>query len=212
MKIEIWSDVVCPFCYIGKKNLEAAIRTLPNSPNIEVEWKSFLLDPTTYFQEGMTTETMLVQKKGIPLAQVKTMLAGVIDMGEAAGIPYHFDKVLPANSVLAHRLIHLAKAKNKQNEAKEAFLKAHFVEGLNIENEAVLKQVALSVGLTDQEVESVLTTDQYQAEVESDYLEAKELNINGVPFFVFDRKYALSGAQPVEQFVQVMKEALKAQT
>ncbi len=134
MKIEIWSDVMCPFCYIGKNNFEQALQKMPFKDDVQVEWKSFQLDPELNPKESKNTIEYFKEKKGFPEAQARQMIQQVSQMGKSAGIDFNFDKALITNTFSAHRLLHLAKKYNKSNEAEEALFKAHFIEGKNVGN------------------------------------------------------------------------------
>lgn len=205
MKIQIWSDVMCPFCYIGKKNFEAALETLPFKDEVEVEWKSFQLDPELTETSGLkTTSQYLSERKGLTIQQVNQMQQQVTEMGEKAGIHFDFYKNIIANTFLAHKLIHFAAKNNKANDAEELLFKAHFENGENIANVSVLLQIATTLGLNTEETKEVLTTNLFDNEVNNDILEAKNIGVSGVPFFVLNNKYALSGAQPTHLFAEAL--------
>lgn len=204
MKVEIWSDVMCPFCYIGKRHFEKAIEKLPFKDEIEVEWKSFQLNPTYHNTDNEDLYTYLARAKGMSVAQAKQMTGQVVGMAANAGLTLNFDKNVPANSFDAHRLVHLAKSKNKQDDAEEALFHAHFIEGKDIAKVEVLKEIGLALGLEANEIDQVLDGEIFTEAVNYDVYESKQLGIRGVPYFVLDRKYALSGAQPVPAFEQAI--------
>lgn len=204
MKIEIWSDVMCPFCYIGKRHLEKALSSLPFSNNIQIVWKSYQLNPHYRNTEGEDLYTYLAKSKGISIAQAEQMTLQVEQMAKAAGLTINFEKNIPANSFDAHRLIHFAAKNGKQDEVEEALFKAHFTEGKDVADLDTLIEIAVSIGLDKVEATDVLKSNAFAEEVRYDIYESQQMSIRGVPFFVMDRKYALSGAQPVEAFTQAI--------
>ncbi|MFH6998896.1 DsbA family oxidoreductase [Flavobacterium sp. FlaQc-57] len=209
MKIEIWSDIMCPFCYIGKRQLETALAEFPNG-DFEIEWKSFQLDPTITPQSGKDVYTFLAERKGISVDQSIEMHKGVVERAKSVGLDYHFDQAIISNSLAAHRIIHLAKTKNLGDEMEEIFFKAYFTEGRDLNDNKTLIELGVQAGLDEKDVQQVVENeDLYLSDVHSDIHEANQIGVQGVPFFVFDRKYAVSGAQPVEAFVQTIKEAQK---
>lgn len=209
MKIEIWSDIMCPFCYIGKRQLETALAEFPNG-EFEIEWKSFQLDPTITPQSGKDVYTFLAERKGISLDQSIEMHKGVVERAKSVGLDYHFDKAIISNSLTAHRIIHLAKAKKLGDEMEEIFFKAYFTDGKDLNDAQTLIELGSKAGLDSKEVQEVVENENlYLIDVKSDIREAQEIGVQGVPFFVFDRKYAVSGAQPVEAFVNTIREVQK---
>ncbi len=209
MKIEIWSDIMCPFCYIGKRQLEKALAEFPNN-EFEIEWKSFQLDPSITPQNGKDVYTFLAERKGISLEQSKEMHKGVVERAKSVGLDYHFEKAIVSNSLTAHRIIHLAKTKNLGDEMEEIFFKAYFTEGKDLNDSSTLIELGIEAGLGANEISEVVENeDMYLNNVKADIAEAQEIGVQGVPFFVFDRKYAISGAQPLEAFVQTISEAKK---
>jgi len=209
MKIEIWSDIMCPFCYIGKRQLETALAEFPNG-EFEIEWKSFQLDPTITPQSGKDVYTFLAERKGISLDQSIEMHKGVVERAKSVGLDYHFDKAIISNSLTAHRIIHLAKAKKLGDEMEEIFFKAYFTDGKDLNDAQTLIELGSKAGLDSKEVQEVVENENlYLSDVKSDIKEAQEIGVQGVPFFVFDRKYAVSGAQPVEAFVNTIREVQK---
>jgi predicted DsbA family dithiol-disulfide isomerase len=209
MKIEIWSDIMCPFCYIGKRQLEKALAEFPND-EFEIEWKSFQLDPSIIPQHGKDVYTFLAERKGISLEQSKEMHKGVVERAKSVGLDYHFEKAIVSNSLTAHRIIHLAKTKKLGDEMEEIFFKAYFTEGKDLNDASTLIELGSQAGLNENEVREVVENEKmYLNDVKKDIAEAQEIGVLGVPFFVFDRKYAISGAQPHETFVQTINEAKK---
>lgn len=210
MNVEIWSDVMCPFCFVGKRNFEAALRQLPFQDQIKVTWKSFQLDPTLPVDGAtMSAAEYLSQKKGFPKEKVAAMQAQLVQSGLAAGIDFHFERSIPANTFRAHRLIHFAQEQGKGNEMEEALFEAHFTEGKNVGDIETLADLAAGIGLDKQSALTYLQTDSGSEAVHRDIQEARELGVNGVPFFVLDRKYAVSGAQPVAAFVAALTQTFE---
>ncbi|WP_163409606.1 DsbA family oxidoreductase [Flavobacterium ajazii] len=209
MKIEIWSDIMCPFCYIGKRLLESALAEFPND-EFEIEWKSFQLDPLITSQPGKDVYAFLAEHKAITLEQSKEMHKGVAERAKSVGLDYNFDKAIISNSLTAHRIIQLAKSKGLGGEMEEIFFRAYFTEGRDLGNVSTLIELGVQCGLENNEVQDVVENESlYLSNVKADIDEAQEIGVRGVPFFVFDRKYAVSGAQPVETFVQTINEIKK---
>lgn len=202
MKIEIWSDVICPFCYIGKRNFETAMGQFADKNHIEVIWKSFQLDPTIPEVATESYLNYLVKRKGMPVNQVEGMLANVTEMASRAGLDYNLDRSVIVNSQKAHQLIQFAKSKKLGNEAEERLFSAFFTEGKNIADTETLVQLGKDFGLEENEIKANLEDEKYKYEIAQDIQEAQDIGVTGVPFFVFDRKYAVSGAQPAEAFLQ----------
>jgi predicted DsbA family dithiol-disulfide isomerase len=206
MKVEIWSDIMCPFCYIGKRRFEQALAQL-NPGQIQIEWKSFLLDPSMKPVAGKNIHHVLAEKKGWAIEYAEKINQQVAEMGSDVGLAYQFDKVIPANSFDAHRLTHLAATHGLQDAAEEKLFKAYFVEGKDIGAKSTLTTIGEDIGLSKQEVHDMLESDAFDHNVKADMQEAQQLGIRGVPFFVFDRKFAVSGAQPAEVFSKTMHAA-----
>ena len=207
MQVKIWSDVRCPFCYIGKKKFEAALEKFPHKDKVEIVWKSFQLDPSLKTDTGTTILEYFVKAKGVSEEQAREMFSGATQMAGEAGISMNMEKGILANSFNAHRLIQLAKTKELGNEIEEALFEIHFEKGKNIDDLTVLSELAASIGLNSEEVKKVLNSDAYAYEVKQDEMEARNIGVRGVPFFVLDDKYAISGAQPVEAFLQTLEKA-----
>lgn len=208
MKIEIWSDIVCPFCYVGKRHLEMALEQLPFKNDLEVIWRSYQLDPNLPVEGlNMSKKEYLVKNKGYSLEQVEGMMQHLEKAGEAVGITFNQEALIPVNTLLAHRLTHFAQARGKGNEMEEALFYAHFTVGENVGKKDVLVKLASTIGFDEVEVRSFLDTDKELKEVQEDIETAKNLGISGVPFFVLNQKYGVSGAQPVEAFVEAITQA-----
>ena len=196
VEIEVWSDVACPWCWVGKRNLEAATRGLETP--VRVAWRAFELDPAAPPSPPEAADYVgrIAKKYGVPRAHAEGTLARLCDAGSEAGIEFRFDRIKPGNTFDAHRLLHLASLRGRQNELKEELFQAYFVHGAPISDRGVLAETALAVGLDDDEIRRVLDSDTYTHEVRRDENRAHKLGIGGVPCFVFGRRYALSGAQP----------------
>lgn len=209
MKVEIWSDIMCPFCYIGKRRYETALSQFGHKGYVETVWKSFQLDPTIpeYFDRSVNVYQYLADRKGMSYEQSLKMHLNVVQMAKDAGLEYNFDKAVVANSYKAHRMLQLAKDKGKGDEAEERLFSAYFTEGKDFGSTEVLISLGNDIGLTAGEVTEALTEDLYANRVEEDIQEAREIGVTGVPFFVFNRKYAISGAQPSEGFLQALEKS-----
>lgn len=209
MRVDIWSDVVCPFCYIGKKRLEAAAEQA--GIELEVHWHSFELDPEAPMRQEISNSERLAQKYGRTLADVEEMQRNIAQMAAEEGIQFNWENANSGNTFNAHRIIHLAQSKGLGTEAKEAFFYSYMTQGLAIGERETLEDVAARIGLNPVEVEDVLDSEEYADFVKFDQDVAHEqLKVTGVPFFVFDQRVALAGAQPREVFLQVFEKALQA--
>ena len=209
IKIEVWSDINCPFCYIGKRQLETALKDFTQD-QMEVEWKSFELDPQGHPPKNANAEELLAKKYGRDLKWAQEMNANMTKMAKEAGLEFHLEKLVPANSFDAHRVLHLYKKFGKQNEMKERLLKVKFVEGRDISDKGILAELAQEQEISQEEIQKVLESDLYSRDVREDEEMAMKLGINGVPFFVINQQYALSGAQPVESFKEVLKKVTES--
>jgi predicted DsbA family dithiol-disulfide isomerase len=207
MKVDIWSDVMCPFCYIGKRRFEVALANFNHKEDIEVVWHSFQLDPEMTAQPGKDVYTYLAERKGISVEQSKQMHTGVVQMAREAGLEYNFDTAVIANSFDAHRFAHLAKTKGLGEAAEEALFKAYFTDGKDISNFDTLAQLGTGIGLDAAEVRATLNSDAFANAVDEDIYHASQIGVRGVPFFVLNDKYAVSGAQPAETFAGALNQA-----
>jgi predicted DsbA family dithiol-disulfide isomerase len=210
MKVEIWSDVVCPWCYIGKRRFESALARFEHRDDVDVVWRSFELDPTTPRSRSGNLAEHLSGKYGIDVGQAHQLQDRVAAVAAAEGLEYRFDLAQPTNSFDAHRLIHLARRYDQQDAMKERLLRAYFTEGRNIADLETLVELADDVGLVSAEVRSMLTSDELADEVRADQRDARALGISGVPFFVLDRAYGVSGAQPAEVMLDALRTAWAA--
>lgn len=205
MKVEVWSDFVCPFCYIGKRQLEKAIEDAGYAGQVEIKLKSFILDPTTPEDSYESTYEHLSKKYGMPMDEVKKMTDSVVQRAKEVGLHYNFDQLKTANTLKAHRLAKWAESKGKGAEFSEKIFHAYFIEGEAIGKRDVLIRLAEESGLDGKEAEEVLNSNQFAEDVEKDVKEAQLYGIRGVPFFVFENKYGISGAQQQEIFEQAVK-------
>ncbi|WP_345952583.1 DsbA family oxidoreductase [Mucilaginibacter sp. PAMB04168] len=207
MKVQIWSDVMCPFCYIGKRHFEEALSAFEHSDVVEVEWKSFQLNPALKTNPNISVYQSLADSKGWNLDYAKQLSNQVTEMAQQAGLQYNFDRAVVANSFNAHRLSHLAKKHGLGDALEERLFKAYFTDGLNIDDKEALVNISTEIGLKAEEVTAVLDSNVYADEVYQDIHEAETLNIRGVPFFVINNRYAVSGAQATEVFLNTIKTA-----
>lgn len=210
LTIEVWSDVVCPFCYIGKRELEHALERFAPRDSVRVVWKSFELDPEAPARAEQDTYGMLSERYGMTREQAKQRVESVVQRAATVGLTYHFDRVIVGHSFDAHRLLQYAKSKGKGDGMKERLFKAYFTEGRHLADRATLVALATEVGLDAKEVDALLSTAAFTEAVRADEAEATGLGISGVPFFVFDRRLAVSGAQAAEVFLQALQQAWDA--
>lgn len=209
MRVDIWSDVVCPFCYIGKKRLESAAAEA--GVELEVHWHSFELDPDAPARQEISNSERLAQKYARTLAEVEEMQRNIAAMAQQEGIQFNWENANSGNTFNAHRIIHLAQSKGLGSEAEEAFFFSYMTQGLAIGERETLEDVASRIGLNPVEVDDLLDSDQYADFVKFDQEVARDqLKVTGVPFFVFDQRIALAGAQPKEVFLQVLEKAQEA--
>lgn len=206
MKIEVWSDYVCPFCYIGKRLLEQSLDKTGYKDQAEVVFKAYELDPTSPKISTESTAEMLARKYGTTVEAAKQMNQQVGDRAKEVGLNYNFDAMKPANTFDAHRLAKFAKEKGKESELSELLLQSYFIDGKEIGRHEVLADLAVSIGLDRAEAEQVLSSDQYAEDVRADVNEAMQIGVKGVPFFVLNDKYAISGAQPAEVFENALRQ------
>lgn len=209
MKVDIWSDVRCPFCYIGKRKFETALDSFPHKEGVEIQWHSFELDPNLATNPGVNAIDHIAEIKGITHEQAKGMHRHVTQVAKEIGLDFNFEKNVVANSFNAHRLIQLAKTKGLANEAEEQLFRVHFTEGKNIDDVETLTQVGVAIGLDKNIVKEMLASDAFSKEVKQDEMQAQNFGISGVPFFILNNKYAVSGAQSPDVFLQALDQAWK---
>jgi predicted DsbA family dithiol-disulfide isomerase len=207
MHVEIWSDVVCPWCYIGKRRFEKALASFKHRDQVKITWKSFELDPNAPRTSGETVTQMLAKKYGMSEERAVAANEHVTSLAQEEGLDYHLELAYPNNTFDAHRLLHLAAAQGLQGEMKERLMRAYFTEGAQVGEIETLVKLAAEVGLDPARTRIALNGDSYADEVAADEKEARTLGISGVPFFVIDEKYGISGAQPVELFQQALEQA-----
>ena len=205
MKIDIWSDIRCPFCYIGKRKLEAGLAQFEHKDKVELVWHSFELDPSMQTQPHKNVYDHLAEIKGQTRQWSEQMHNQVTQTAKQVGLRFNFDKSVIANSFDAHRLIQLAKTKGLGDAAEEKLFKAYFTDGKNIADHDTLVQLGLEIGLDKTGIEQMLASESFAAEVKNDEATAQSIGIRGVPFFVFNEQYSISGAQPAEAFLQTLQ-------
>ncbi|MCF9000107.1 DsbA family oxidoreductase [Acinetobacter nectaris] len=207
MRVDIWSDVVCPFCYIGKKRLERVAEEM--NLDLEIHWHSFQLDPKSPASFSVPTTELIAKKYGRSIEEMEAMQVQIAEMAAEEGINFQWRKTKAGNSFDAHRVIHLAQSKGLGNKAKEAFFHAYMTEGLAIGERETVEEIASRIGLENGEVEDMLNSNEFAEFVKYDEDLAREkLNVTGVPFFVFDQRVALAGAQPAQVFEEVIQKTL----
>lgn len=208
MIVDIWSDTRCPFCFIGKKNFEKALQNFTQNDKIQVNWHSFQLDPKMKTDLSRNHYEYLSDIKGHSLQETIKMHENLIQIGRNAGIDFNFDEVKVSNSFKSQMLIQLAKEKGKANEMEELLFEAYFILGKNIDDIEVLSEIGERLGFTKEEIQTAVQSSELTELVNNDIEEAASLGINSVPFFVFNRKYAISGAQPTHLFSEVLEKSL----
>ncbi|MDD7930131.1 DsbA family oxidoreductase [Microbacterium sp. NM3R9] len=209
IKIDVWSDIACPWCYIGKRNLEAGLAATAeddDAPRVEVTFHSFELSPDTPVDFDGDELDFLSSHKGMPREQVQQMLENVTGVAKDAGLDYHFDILKHTNTVKAHELLHFAKAQGRQHEMTERLMAAYFTEGRHVGRVDELVELAAEAGLDADAARDALETGEYLTAVRADQDQARSYGINGVPFFVIDGKYGVSGAQPADAFAQIARQ------
>ena len=207
VKVEIWSDVVCPWCYVGKRQFEAALTKFDHADQVSVEWRSFELDPSAPRVDDVPMKQILQRKYGMTEEQADQANRRMTDLAASLGLEYHLDRVQRGNTFDAHRLIHLAAEEGRGDAMKERLLAAYFTEGRPVGDLDTLAELAAEVGLDADEVKATLHSDRYAADVRNDEAMASSLGASGVPFFVIDGTYGVSGAQGAEVILQAMERA-----
>lgn len=210
MKIEVWSDFVCPFCYIGKRNMELALEQSGMKEQVEVVYKSFQLNPESKKHYDESIDEIIAKKYGMSVEEAQTNNRRIVEAAKKVGLDYNFTDIKPTNTFDAHRLSHFAKEKGKMDAFTEVVMRKYFIDSLNISDEEVLLSVIDEIGLARDEAKEILDSEKHAEDISVDVSEASNFGISGVPFFIFDRKAALSGAQPVEAFIETMKKLSEA--
>ena len=205
--VDIWSDVACPWCYIGKRKFEAGLADFAGRDDVEVTYHSFELAPDTPVDFDGSEIDFLVQHKEMPAGQVRQMLDQVSAIADEVGLRYNFDALLHTNTRKAHELLHYAKQQGKQLEMAERLFAAYFSEGRHLGRDEELAELGADVGLDRGAIENALAAGDYVSAVDADIAQAREYGINGVPFFVIDGRYGVSGAQAPETFTSVLERA-----
>ncbi|WP_437726260.1 DsbA family oxidoreductase [Sorangium sp. So ce861] len=209
LRVDVWSDIACPWCYVGKRRLEAALARFPYRDAVEVVWRAFELDPSAKRVLGaeVSYAERLARKYGASVAKAEAMIRQMTEVAAADGLAFHFEKVRPGNTFDAHRVLHLAAERGAQGAVKERLLRAYMTEGEAIGEPEVLARLAGEVGLDPAEVREALAGDAFAAEVRADEAEARAIGVTGVPFFAFGGRYGVSGAQPAEALLGVLQRA-----
>lgn len=220
LSVEVWSDIACPWCYVGKRRLEAALARFPRRDAVDVVWRAFELDPAAprVRDPDVSYAERLAKKYGASVADAEGMIRRMTDVAAEDGLDFHFERIRPGNTFDAHRVLHLAGERGVQDAVKERLLRGYMTEGEAIGEPEALVRLAGEAGLDPAEVRAMLATDTYAREVRADEEQARALGIHGVPFFVFGARYAASGAQPAElllgalekAWAEVVKEPLEA--
>ncbi len=205
MKIEVWSDYVCPFCYIGKRRLELALKQSGLEDNVEVIYKAYQLDPTTPVASDKSLLEGLAGKYSISKEEAENMMKNIEEQAKTVDLQYDVKNMKTSNTFDAHRLAKFADKYDVEEQVTERLLHGYFVEGERIDTEEVLVAIATEAGLDAEKVKAMLQSDDFSKDVHADIAEAQEVGVKGVPFFVVNRKYAISGAQPVEAFVEALE-------
>ena len=208
--VDIWSDVVCPWCYVGKRRFEAALERFVHRDQVDVTWHAFELDPEAPRRQEGTLAESLAAKYGMSLEEAEASHANLTELAAAEGLDYHFERAQRGNTFDAHRLIRMALENGRQDEMKERLMRAYFTEGEPIGDRETLARLAAEVGLTEEAARAALAGGRYSSEVRGDEHTAARLGIRGVPFFVLDRRFGVSGAQPAEVLLEALGTAWAA--
>lgn len=204
MKVEIWSDIICPFCYLGKKQFEIALNQFEGKDEVSVTWRSFELNPNIVYDENNDLYSYLSKMKGMNRVDIENNFNRLTDQGKTLNIDFQFSKAKVMNSRNAHKLIQFAKNQQLQNEIEEALFYAYFSEGKNVQDENILEEIAKNSGLIFDDFNAIMNSEELDNSVIQDQYLAQQVGARGVPFFVFDQAYAVSGAQGAENFLHVL--------
>lgn len=209
LKLEVWSDIACPWCYVGKRRLEAALKKFEHASEVELVWRAFELDPGAPPERTRTVSHVefIARKYGMPVAQAQKSTDHLVELARAEGLSFDFVNIRSGNTFDAHRLIHLGHERGVQDAVKERMMKAYFEQAELMSDHGTLLRLATEAGLPEAEVADVLASDSYASAVRSDEDQARELGISGVPCFVLDRQFAVSGAQSAEVMLGALQQA-----
>lgn len=208
LSVDVWSDIACPWCYVGKRHLEQALARFPHAASVKVRWRAFELDPSAPKAQGDGPYAeRLAKKYRTSLDQAQGMIDRMVSVAKKDGIEMRFDRIRPGNTFDAHRLVHLGAERGKQDAVKERFLRGYFTEGAAISEHDTLARLAVEAGLDEDEVRAILGTNAYADEVREDEEEAHAHGISGVPFFALASRYGVSGAQPAELLLAALEKA-----
>src|SRR5262245_29814934 len=208
LTVDVWSDIACPFCFLGKHRFQSALEEFPDRADVTVRWRSFQLNPGLRTDRTMSINEYLSRHKGINIRHAATMNDRLARVGREEGLVYDFDRIVVANTFDAHRFLHFAAQQGKQDAAIERLFVAYFTDGKNVDDHAELAALGGDIGLDPADVRSVLESNRFADEVRADIAEAAQLGIDGVPFFVFDGRYGVSGAQERAVFLGALEESL----
>jgi len=211
MELEIWSDIACPWCYIGKRRFEAALAEFEHAEQVHVRWRSFELDPQAPPERTGDRAERLARKYGMTVEQAREIEQQLTDTAAADGLDFQFGKARTGNTFDAHRLVHLAEQHGLQDEMKERLLRAHFTDGELVGDQDTLTRLGVEVGLPEHEIRETLKGDRFADEVREDERTATELGISAVPTFIVDRRVGVSGAQPPELLLKMLRRGLPEQ-
>jgi predicted DsbA family dithiol-disulfide isomerase len=212
LRVDIWSDVICPWCAIGKANLDRALERFDGADRVEIVWHSFELDPNAPAALAGDHAEQLARKYGMPVEQARKSIDRVVTTARGVGLDFRYDRIRPGNTFDAHRVIHLAAERGLQTQVKERMFRGYFTEGAAIGLPEEVERLAVDAGLDAEEVAEVLESDAYAAEVRADEADAHQLGATGVPFFVFDGRYAVGGAQPPDVLLEVLQRCWRERT
>ena len=209
MKVEIWSDIFCPFCYIGKRRFENALKNFSDKDDVEVIYRSFELNPDAPKVNNNSIHEAIAAKYGMSVEEAKLNNDGIVRQAASLGLEYNFDTLILTNSLDAHRLIHFAKDFNKMQEMTEALFKAYFTDSKNISDIDALGDIANGIGLNKEEAIRFLNSDKYKNEVREDEVLARKYSITSVPTFIFNDKFKVTGAQPEDVFLLALNKVIE---
>lgn len=209
LRIDVWSDIACPWCYVGKRRLESALREFPHAADVEVVWHAFELDPSAPAERdpAVSHAERLAKKYGMTVEQARRNSDRLRDVAKGEGLAFDFEHIRSGNMFDAHRLVHLGKTRGLQDQVKERFFKAYLEQGELMSNHGALLRLAVEAGLSEREATDVLASEQFADEVRADEAQAQQLGIDGVPCFVLDERYAVSGAQPAQVLLSALHQA-----